>query len=178
MSLIKCQECRQEISSEAEVCPHCGFRLREVAKLTRRGRGNGIGCLGFVAIVIVALFAWYVVSTNTESDHIRSGQATAEELKVFCAAAFVDAQHLAPAAMSGAEIGFAEPAIIRPGPPTRIQCGYFDRGHAVGGITADVVCSRNLEPSCVRVVAVLEPGGGLAYAAPDDAKSSGTDTER
>ena len=29
MSLIKCKECGKEISSEAEVCPHCGKKIDE-----------------------------------------------------------------------------------------------------------------------------------------------------
>lgn len=27
MALIKCSECKKEISSTAKVCPHCGFKM-------------------------------------------------------------------------------------------------------------------------------------------------------
>jgi predicted RNA-binding Zn-ribbon protein involved in translation (DUF1610 family) len=29
MALIKCPECRHEVSDTAETCPHCGYRLKE-----------------------------------------------------------------------------------------------------------------------------------------------------
>ena len=28
MAMVKCKECKGDISSKAEVCPHCGFRHR------------------------------------------------------------------------------------------------------------------------------------------------------
>ena len=29
MALIKCPECKKEVSDKAEVCPHCGYPLRK-----------------------------------------------------------------------------------------------------------------------------------------------------
>lgn len=29
MSMIRCSECKKEVSSFAETCPHCGYRLKQ-----------------------------------------------------------------------------------------------------------------------------------------------------
>lgn len=51
MSLIKCKECGKEVSSEAEVCPHCGVK---VASKSSIGCGPIIGIallIGFIALI-------------------------------------------------------------------------------------------------------------------------------
>ena len=54
MAIIKCPECGQEVSSFAETCPHCGYRLKEknsyLATVTqqyaiRDARSRAIGCV-------------------------------------------------------------------------------------------------------------------------------------
>lgn len=44
MALIKCEECGEEISSEAEACPHCGYKEKK------------IGCLGIIGYLILGFF--------------------------------------------------------------------------------------------------------------------------
>ena len=43
MALIKCDECGGDISSKAEVCPHCGFKEKKT------------GCLGMIGYLILGL---------------------------------------------------------------------------------------------------------------------------
>ena len=33
MALIKCPECGKKISSEAEICPHCGYVISKIENL-------------------------------------------------------------------------------------------------------------------------------------------------
>jgi|OM-RGC.v1.035162127 hypothetical protein len=35
MAIIKCKECKKEISSSAKECPHCGFRKYQMGCLTK-----------------------------------------------------------------------------------------------------------------------------------------------
>ncbi|MBU1625924.1 zinc ribbon domain-containing protein [bacterium] len=48
MTLIKCKECGKEISSEAEVCPNCGYQ--------------NTGCGTFVMIVLAIITAAILLS--------------------------------------------------------------------------------------------------------------------
>lgn len=45
MALINCKECKAEISSEAEACPHCGYKNKK----------ENMGCGSMIFISIVAL---------------------------------------------------------------------------------------------------------------------------
>jgi DNA-directed RNA polymerase subunit RPC12/RpoP len=63
MALIKCPECKKEISDTTQACPNCGYDLKaskrklDQAKAAKGcGQGCGIGCLViFVIAVIIAL---------------------------------------------------------------------------------------------------------------------------
>lgn len=35
MALIKCEECKKEISDSAKQCPHCGYKKRKNIKLNK-----------------------------------------------------------------------------------------------------------------------------------------------
>lgn len=74
MALIKCKECKEEVSSKAKTCPKCGA---EVAK-------KSIGCGGLIGYFIVGAIAisWLssLFSTNTKnitSPQISSAASTA-----------------------------------------------------------------------------------------------------
>lgn len=54
MAMIKCSECKQNISSNATACPHCGF-----AKPKRKPMGLGTG-------IILVVFVAYIASVVTE----------------------------------------------------------------------------------------------------------------
>ena len=63
MSLRPCKECKQPISSDAKVCPHCGKKV---------GIGAGTGCL----IVLGVLIGLGVIGSLTSSRSGRSGSSS------------------------------------------------------------------------------------------------------
>lgn len=73
MALIKCPECKKEISDTTQACPKCGFDLNASKKLDQAkgcGKGCGIGCL--VIFVIAVLIALMTGPTRNEKP-IRQG---------------------------------------------------------------------------------------------------------
>ena len=52
MALIKCAECGEMVSDDAEACPHCGFRVGE-----KRARLWQVLIIQAIAIV-VAILLW------------------------------------------------------------------------------------------------------------------------
>lgn len=51
MSLIKCPECRKEVSSEAPTCPNCGSPIK-----TSKTSSKGLGCGGTLLLIIIILY--------------------------------------------------------------------------------------------------------------------------
>lgn len=45
MSLVKCSDCENSISSSASSCPHCGNKMKKVSALTVTNLVLGIGLL-------------------------------------------------------------------------------------------------------------------------------------
>ena len=66
MALISCKECAKEVSDQAEVCPHCGFRLRSATtvKVKPENSSTATGCLWLIALIIL----FVVISHCTEDD--------------------------------------------------------------------------------------------------------------
>jgi hypothetical protein len=58
MALIKCKECGADISSKAESCPQCGFRLKKKSGGCVVGLFKAVGGLvgGVIALVVVTSF--------------------------------------------------------------------------------------------------------------------------
>lgn len=65
MALTACKECRQQISSKATSCPHCGAPVK---------RSFGCGTLFVVAIVTVVVFAVIGAFSNSDRKVTESGQ--------------------------------------------------------------------------------------------------------
>jgi len=63
MALISCPECKNEISSEAEACPKCGYSQKKHAD-TKQNVGCGTGCL---VVVILSVIVLIVVSLSNDS---------------------------------------------------------------------------------------------------------------
>ncbi|MFW6341374.1 MAG: hypothetical protein ACOC0Q_10935 [Wenzhouxiangella sp.] len=51
MALVKCKECKKEVSNKAETCPHCGAAVKEEVS-------TAVGCL--VVVGLVGLLGWYL----------------------------------------------------------------------------------------------------------------------
>lgn len=62
MAMIACKECKKEVSSEANVCPHCGISL----KRKPFGFGGAIAFI-FLAFVLVAVFNSINNSVSSQS---------------------------------------------------------------------------------------------------------------
>ena len=62
MSLIKCKECRKEISDQAAACPNCGapLQLAVAAETTQSKGSNPVAVVGIVGVIIVVLGLFYV----------------------------------------------------------------------------------------------------------------------
>lgn len=60
MALIKCPECEKRVSTEAAICPHCGFGIstinvqETIEKQSKKSKDNLI-CLLVIVIFVVAL---------------------------------------------------------------------------------------------------------------------------
>ena len=52
MTLISCPDCKNEISSEANSCPRCGYSLAK-GKDKKSSSGCSTGCLGIVLISVI-----------------------------------------------------------------------------------------------------------------------------
>lgn len=79
MALIKCKECGKELSDQAERCPNCGYKLKEVeipkviVEKSNTSRTGTILCivggsllLGFAIIVVIAML---MPSTTTPKEN-------------------------------------------------------------------------------------------------------------
>lgn len=66
MSLIRCPECRKEISNEAISCPICGYVLvkQNISKTTRKRIINFIGKLFFVVLIPLTTFIYNYISKD------------------------------------------------------------------------------------------------------------------
>lgn len=57
MAIVSCKECSKEVSNEAEICPHCGVRLKE-REMIKRGRDLGVALIAVPMIGIILLIYW------------------------------------------------------------------------------------------------------------------------
>lgn len=55
MALIKCPECKNEISNSAKNCPSCGYKISN----------GGIGCFTYLLIGIGLLIFFYIIGSNS-----------------------------------------------------------------------------------------------------------------
>lgn len=57
MSMVKCPECKCEISAEAEICPGCGHRMKDERYYTlKKGEEKGSFALIFFALLALIIF--------------------------------------------------------------------------------------------------------------------------
>lgn len=73
MSLIKCKECGNSVSSKAEQCPKCGFVIKKKGGGCIVGFFKLIGGLIGAAIELIAATAY--MSSNSKSDPIAELEA-------------------------------------------------------------------------------------------------------
>jgi zinc-ribbon domain len=63
MALKPCRECGARVSTDAEVCPHCGVRFPTaadpVAKLDPKAQKPWARYVGSIAVIIIATVLWF-----------------------------------------------------------------------------------------------------------------------
>ena len=68
--LMDCPECKKEVSSQAETCPHCGVKIKGAKKADSSQATNeqvGIGCAALVIIPILFILFWPASDDGSES---------------------------------------------------------------------------------------------------------------
>ena len=60
MALTPCPECTQQMSAEADACPHCGHPNKKIAARKNDNTQN-VGCLLIiVGLILLAFLPWIV----------------------------------------------------------------------------------------------------------------------
>lgn len=66
MAIIKCKECKKEVSSSAKICPHCGIK------------DPGVGALQMlIGFIVLAVIIAVLVSTCSEDENSTTKQTNA-----------------------------------------------------------------------------------------------------
>lgn len=60
METIKCKECNKELSKKAEICPNCGYRIKNKSFIKQLGIVF-LGIILFIIIVLLIFVIWYGV---------------------------------------------------------------------------------------------------------------------
>ncbi len=61
MALMKCKECGKEISTTAEICPHCGYRTDHGRSVTE---AKGLLVAGGIFLVMIIVGALLILLNN------------------------------------------------------------------------------------------------------------------
>ncbi len=62
MTLVKCTECKKDVSSTAKVCPHCGKKNPMQEELS----DNAKGIIGWISLIITGLLMYSCISLSNE----------------------------------------------------------------------------------------------------------------
>ncbi len=72
--LIKCTECGKEISSQAEICPNCGYRINKIESENTEFKKTSISKIGAILYIIanalLVLFAIVVILMPKDNSDI------------------------------------------------------------------------------------------------------------
>ena len=79
MALVKCKECKKEVSDKAKECPHCGVKEPGVTVGQKAG-----GCL--IMIVIFAAIVYYFSSGDSDDKTSKTNPAVCEATDGECIA--------------------------------------------------------------------------------------------
>lgn len=55
MALVKCEECKNEVSNKADKCPNCGVKIKQ-----------GKGCLWWIGVLFVVIAVGYGIEVSTK----------------------------------------------------------------------------------------------------------------
>ena len=77
MALKPCRECGAQVSTEAEVCPHCGVR----SPTAKSGR-NPRGCLPAALVVLAVVFVVGILATGKPTGTDTDNSSTEKKLTI------------------------------------------------------------------------------------------------
>ena len=69
MALIKCQECGEEISDQAAVCPHCGYPVKKIerkAEIKVSLKRKVLPLVLAIMLIALAVFAALYIKQSSE----------------------------------------------------------------------------------------------------------------
>ena len=140
--LIKCPECGQSISKEAEACPHCG---KKSAKQIDPNVAGCLGCLGLIILIVIIAALW----PSSPSPSTSAAESKANELEMQKSMAWVYAERFVKerlAAPSKADFG----GVLEQNPQSHVNAGkngyytvrgWVDAQNAFGGtVRQDFMC--------------------------------------
>lgn len=114
------------------------------------------------AVVVVALIAigGLLPSPDSSSDgaesELAAGDFAPDDRYLSACAGLLGQAGDASPAIEGADLVASPPKIIATSPLTRIQCAITTRRGQQGSVTGDVSCTRDLDRSCVSLVAATD----------------------
>lgn len=77
MAIIKCAECNKEISSSANVCPHCGHQQAHYVRKKRNA------LIGIVALILLCIIAYCINSIkDSKSKSEKAYKEIMQDIKV------------------------------------------------------------------------------------------------
>lgn len=77
MALIQCHECKNNVSTEADSCPHCGAKVKVQVKIESKGTSSSQG----IAIIVICLVVLGALMFGTGSGKSNTGKMPIEEKK-------------------------------------------------------------------------------------------------
>lgn len=126
MALIKCRECKKEVSGNAKTCPHCGIsspKGRQVGTLT------GLIIIGGAAYLITKMLGGL-------PDQPPSAQQTAaQKQRIEEMSAISAAKRLVKERLKDPDSAQFSTVVYRP--KTKTVCGYVNAKNSFGGYTGN-----------------------------------------
>ena len=152
MALTKCKECRKDISSEAESCPHCGFKPKRTSLFTWIVGG----------LFAIGVFGGIIRSNTDEGRASRAAPAATREppdLRRLAAGGcreFIKQRLHDPAS---AQFGTNDEASVEVRGNRALVVRSVRAKNAIGALRlTEFVCVLELEGSNVRAIVVAERG--------------------
>lgn len=68
MALIKCPECNNKVSDQADTCPKCGYELKKKSSISTFKKGNDYKIYWIIGLIIGACLLFYVIDKNNNSN--------------------------------------------------------------------------------------------------------------
>lgn len=74
MALIKCPECNNKISNQADACPKCGYELKKKSSVSISKNGKDYKIYWIIGLIIGACLLFYVIDKNNNNSNNNNNQ--------------------------------------------------------------------------------------------------------